>query len=62
MLSQTSKTRLSILIVLMTLSPIAWSAEWRFDNVDRVVAMADIHGAYDAMTEHSRKRMCLMRT
>jgi hypothetical protein len=27
----------------------AWPREWRFDGVDRVVAMADIHGAYDAM-------------
>jgi hypothetical protein len=27
----------------------AWSREWRFDGVDRVVAISDIHGAYDAM-------------
>ncbi len=26
------------------------ASEWRFDDVDRVVAMSDIHGAYDAMT------------
>ncbi|MDJ0908965.1 MAG: metallophosphoesterase [Woeseiaceae bacterium] len=26
------------------------ASEWRFDDVDRVVAMSDIHGAYGAMT------------
>ncbi len=36
---------------LMSSRPVAASAdEWHFDNVDRVVAIADIHGAYDAMT------------
>jgi len=40
---------LLILIVLMSLPQTAWPREWRFDGVDRVVAIADIHGAYDAM-------------
>jgi hypothetical protein len=38
-----------ILIALMSLPQTAWPREWRFDGVDRVVAIADIHGAYDAM-------------
>jgi hypothetical protein len=33
----------------MSLPQTAWPREWRFDGVDRVVAIADIHGAYDAM-------------
>ena len=43
-------TRFSLLSLLL-LSPLqsAWSEEWRFDDVERVVAIADIHGAYDAM-------------
>lgn len=42
--------RISLLLLLTTFSPYAWSGDWRFDDVDRVVAIADIHGAYDAMT------------
>jgi hypothetical protein len=38
-----------IVITLLSLPQTAWSREWRFDGVDRVVAIADIHGAYDAM-------------
>jgi hypothetical protein len=38
-----------VLITLLSLSQTAWSREWRFDDVERVVAIADIHGAYDAM-------------
>jgi len=34
---------------LLSLSADAWSREWRFDGVDRIVAISDIHGAYDAM-------------
>ncbi len=36
-------------LALLCVSPPAWSAEWRYDDVDRIVAIADIHGAYDAM-------------
>lgn len=38
-----------ILIGFFSLPQTAWPREWRFDDVDRVVAMADVHGAYDAM-------------
>jgi hypothetical protein len=43
-------TRFSLLslLLLLPLQP-ALSEEWRFDGVERVVAIADIHGAYDAM-------------
>ena len=34
---------------MLSLSADAWSREWRFDGVDRIVAISDIHGAYDAM-------------
>ena len=27
----------------------AWAGQWQYDGVDRIVAMADIHGAYGAM-------------
>lgn len=41
--------------VFLTLAALAMSApamaesEWQFDNVERLYALADIHGAYDAM-------------
>lgn len=40
---------LPILLALVAIPQAAISADWRFDNVERVVAMSDIHGAYDAM-------------
>ena len=43
------KTFFFILIVLSTVPHSAWAREWRFDDVPRIVAIADIHGAYDAM-------------
>jgi hypothetical protein len=45
--------RIAIIVLLANLifaAPV-WSKEWRFDDVERVVAIADIHGAYDAMVE-----------
>jgi len=42
-------TTILIFISLLSLPADAWSREWRFDGVDRIVAIADIHGAYDAM-------------
>jgi len=39
-----------ILIAVLSLAQSASADDWHFDNVDRVVAIADIHGAYDAMT------------
>ncbi len=43
------KFNILILILIIVLPQTAWSLEWRYDGVDRVVAIADIHGAYDAM-------------
>ena len=43
------KINILILIALLSLPQVSWPREWRFDGVDRVVAIADIHGAYDAM-------------
>ena len=48
---QIARTGLLILLFVYALPSMALAGEWRFENVDRVVAMADIHGAYDAMTE-----------
>jgi len=45
------KTFFFVLIALTTIPHNVWAREWRFDDVDRVVAIADIHGAYDAMVE-----------
>ncbi|MDH5622606.1 MAG: metallophosphoesterase [Gammaproteobacteria bacterium] len=44
-----TKVMLLILLTLACVPQFAWSADWRFENVDRVVAISDIHGAYDAM-------------
>ena len=38
-----------ISISLLSLPEDGWTREWRFDGAERVVAIADIHGAYDAM-------------
>ena len=43
------------LFTLISMPVIALADDWRFDNVDRIVAMADIHGAYDAMTTTLQK-------
>ena len=47
-LRQTARSILAL--VLFTASPLCSASDFRFDNVERVVAMSDIHGAYDAMT------------
>ncbi len=44
-----TKVLLLILLALGSVPQLAWSADWRFDDVDRIVAISDIHGAYDAM-------------
>ncbi len=36
-------------VALLLLADGAWSEEWRHEDVGRVVAIADVHGAYDAM-------------
>ena len=39
-----------VAIVLLLLLPFSvWGERWQFDGVERVVAISDIHGAYDAM-------------
>ncbi len=39
-----------LLFTLVALLPLqAVASQWQYDNVDRVVAISDIHGAYDAM-------------
>lgn len=48
-LRRTASIFLFFSLTLLCVSPSAWSAEWRYDDVDRIVAIADIHGAYDAM-------------
>jgi hypothetical protein len=37
----------TLLLLLLPLS--AWAERWQFDDVERVVAVSDIHGAYDSM-------------
>ena len=41
---------LPLLLILLPISASA-SGEWRVDGVERVVAIADVHGAYTAMVE-----------
>lgn len=38
-----------VLVLVISLPVSAWGREWRYDDVGRVVAISDIHGAYDAM-------------
>lgn len=40
-----------IFLLLTAVLPAAFADEWRVDTADRVVAIADIHGAFDAMVE-----------
>ena len=44
---------LSLFLVVLIVAP-ARAGDWRVDNVDRVVAISDVHGAYDAMVETLR--------
>jgi len=45
--------RVSSLLALLLCFCLSWSLaladDWRFSNVDRIVAVSDIHGAYDAL-------------
>lgn len=44
------RDRVPKLILLLLLAVVSANAQdWRVDDVDRVVAIADVHGAYDAM-------------
>lgn len=44
------KTGFAILALTASLGTVA-ADEWRFENADRIVAISDVHGAYDAMVE-----------
>ena len=44
---------LGLFLAVLIVAPVR-ASDWRFDNVDRVVAIADVHGAYDAMVETLR--------
>ncbi|MDJ0813317.1 MAG: metallophosphoesterase [Woeseiaceae bacterium] len=44
------KTTLLLLGFALSVAP-ARASEWQFDGVSRIVAIADVHGAYDAMVE-----------
>jgi hypothetical protein len=39
------------MLAILAIPGFAHASEWRVDGVDRVVAIADIHGAFDAMVE-----------
>lgn len=41
----------SVLLLLAILPGTAPAAEWQFDGVSRIVAISDVHGAYDAMVD-----------
>ena len=40
-----------ILLVFVLLSPLVQAQDWHVDGAGRVVAISDVHGAYDAMVE-----------
>ena len=40
-----------LLLVLVILSPVALADDWRVNETGRVVAISDVHGAYEAMVE-----------
>ncbi len=44
-----SNSLLLIVLTLTSISPSAWSDDWLFTDVARVVAISDVHGDYDAM-------------
>jgi hypothetical protein len=44
---------LGLFLAILIVAP-ARANDWRVDNVDRVVAISDVHGAYGAMVETLR--------
>ena len=44
---------LGLFLAVLIVAP-AHAGDWRVDNVDRVVAISDVHGAYEAMVETLR--------
>ncbi len=45
------RNSLVALLALLLLATAAYASDWRADGVERVVAIADVHGAYEAMVE-----------
>lgn len=45
------RNSLLALLTLLFLTTGSYASDWRADGVERVVAIADVHGAYDAMVE-----------
>lgn len=41
----------TVIVVAAIGAPPAWAGEWQFDGVSRIVAIADIHGAYGPMVD-----------
>ena len=41
----------ALLVLLLPLSATALDSKWQYNDVERVVAISDIHGAYDAMVD-----------
>src|SRR5690606_9716296 len=40
----------AVMLFAASLAPLAaWAEDWRFTDVDRVVAVSDVHGAYGSM-------------
>ena len=38
-------------LVIFLSAPLAQADDWHFSDVERIVAVSDIHGAYDALIE-----------
>lgn len=57
--SRSSNFRLagfSVFLIVVLLCPVSASAaEWRWSGVDRIVAVGDVHGAYEALVRTLRK-------
>ncbi len=46
---------LALMMCLLLASTSVYADEWHFDNVERIVAVGDVHGAYDALVETLQK-------
>ncbi len=51
MMSVRTTVRTILALALSLTATIAFASEWRFDDVDRVVALSDVHGAYEPMSK-----------
>ncbi|MGI9271792.1 MAG: metallophosphoesterase [Woeseiaceae bacterium] len=50
MINALTKTGVILLALALTSTP-ALAEQWQYDEVDRIVAISDVHGAYDAMVK-----------